>query len=115
MKELTESFPPKGGRKTEGGYMFTRFFGRILHAIYPVLVLGVVLTAWSSASLSDVLLSPPPIGNGFHFFWNPNLSTQNSCSNDRSQAISRSCAVTSAPSSLEQFTNHQKQTLIKTN
>ena len=67
--------------------MVGRIFGRILHLIYPVLVLGIALTAWSSASLSDVRNTPPPVGEGFNFFWNPFLSEQNSCPGNKTKGL----------------------------
>lgn len=86
--------------------MVSRIVSRILHVIYPVLVLGIALTAWSSSSLSDVRLTPPPMGDGFNFFWNPILSTQN---------LNRSCSSSDGVRSVEQLTHNPEQTLNKTN
>ena len=95
--------------------MVSRIVGRILHVIYPVLVLGIALTAWSSSSLSDVRVTPPPIGDGFNFFWNPILSTQNSCNGEKIQTLNHSCSTTDGLRSMEQLSNNQTQTLNKTN
>ena len=95
--------------------MVSGIISRILHVIYPVLVLGVALTAWSSSSLSDVRTTPPPIGDGFNFFWNPILSTQNSCTGDKIQKLNRECFNSGGPENLEQLSNNQNQKQIKTN
>ena len=92
--------------------MVGRIVGRILHVIYPVLVLAVALTAWSSSSLSDVRMTPP-IGEGFNFFWNPILSTQNTCNGNKIQSLSRSCSASGGESAIEQLSNNQN--LNKTN
>ena len=85
--------------------MLSRTLGRILYVTYPVLVLGVALTAWSSSSLSDVRNTPPPVGDGFSFFWNPFLLTRSSCAADvdKFQKLNRTCST------------HQNETQFKTN
>ena len=94
--------------------MVSRIVGRILHVIYPALVMGIALMAWSSSSLSDVRMTPP-IGDGFNFFWNPILSTQNSCNGDKIKILNRACSISSGLRSLEQLSHNQNQNLNITN
>ena len=58
---------------------------RIMHIVYPALVMVIVLTVWSS--------STPPVGDVLSFFWNPTLSTYNTCNGNKIQNLSRSCSV----------------------
>ncbi len=85
--------------------MLSRILGRILYAAYPLLVLGVALTAWSSSSLSDVKSAPPIMSDGFSFFWNPLLLTRNSCAadSDKIQKLNSACS------------HRQNETQIKAN
>jgi len=67
---------------------------RILHVVYPALIIGIALTAWSSSSLSDVRITHP-IRESLHFLGNQEFSLQNTCNGDKIQNLIRSCSVSS--------------------
>ncbi len=90
--------------------MFSRIIGQIMHVIYPVLVLGIALTAWSSSSLSDVRSTPPPIGDGFSFYWNPELPTPNSCIENKTHQLNQNCSNLGGSVYFAQPTNYQTKT-----
>ena len=72
---------------------------RILHTLYPVLVFGFVVLIWSSSNLAEVVaLTPPPVYDGFNFFWNPSRSLSNSCEQKRASKIPIKEVCSSIPS-----------------
>ncbi len=83
--------------------MISSAINRVLHVIYPTLVFGFVLLVWSSSSLEEVVaMTPPPVYDGFGFFWNPTLSSIRH-------------PATHSGSSLEQLTNNPNNKTNQTN
>jgi len=91
----------------EGSYMMARnIIGRILHVTYPAIVFAVVLLIWSSSNLAEVArFTPPPVSDGFNFFWNPPARDTSTCSVNPAPKIKfkQSCSSASNNSSLNQF------------
>jgi hypothetical protein len=87
---------------------------RFLHVIYPALVMGFALMTLSSSSLSDVRMTPP-VGDGFNLFWNPMLSTQNTCNREEIHQLNRSCSASGGFRSIEQLSNNQNLNMNQTN
>ena len=71
--------------------MISRMVNRILHFVYPALVLGFALVVWSSSSLSELAHMTPPTQNGFNLSWNP-VSAPNACGGDKIKKLNQSCS-----------------------
>ena len=98
--------------------MLINILNRILHVLYPALVFGFVLLVWSSSNLAEVVaLTPPPVNDGFNFFWNPLLSSRYSCEQkqDSKMPIKQVCSTTQGGASVEQFTNSAVKKINQTN
>ena len=93
--------------------MARNFVSRILHFTYPAIVFTVVMLIWSSSDLAEVAhFAPPPLSDGFNFFWNPTLFTSHTCNEkDGTQPkFKQVCLAGSSRSTIEQFTKSTNQT-----
>ena len=103
----------------EGGYMMaSNFVGRMLHVTYPAIVFAIVMLIWSSSDLAEVArFAPPPVSDGFNFFWNPTVSEVHTCNGkqDFKTKFKQVCSTGSSNSRLEQFSNSSSQTTNQTN
>ena len=98
--------------------MARNIVGRIMHVTYPAIVFAIVMLIWSSSDLADVAhFAPPPVSDGFSFFWNPIASTAHTCNEKQGSQLKfrQVCQVGSSNSSLEQFTNSSNKTTNQTN
>ena len=98
--------------------MASNLVGRILHVTYPAIVFSIVMPIWSSTDLAEVAhLAPPPVSDGFNFFWNPNLSDPHTCNGKQDSKVKFKtvCSTVSNNSTLEQFSHRSSQTTNQTN
>lgn len=73
--------------------MFVKVLGRILHVTYPLFIIAVALTVWSSSSLSELAYITPPTGDGLYFSWKPSLVTRNACNQSTDKNQNYACSI----------------------
>ena len=98
--------------------MLGNVLNRVLQIIYPALVFGFVLLVWSSSNLAEVVsLTPPPVNDGFNFFWNPSLLSRYSCEQrqDSKFPFNQLCSTNPSGNLVEQFTNSSAKKVNQTN